>query len=96
MFEKTFIVKPEVCSRVFWRDVIIEFVATFVLMSIHSALPLSWGNRDIMGGPVQVGLGMGLITAVLVTSFGDLGGAHMNPALTIPLLLRGQISLLRG
>ena len=87
--------KNELRSRRFWRDVIAECVATFLLVSVQAALPLSWGNSDVMGGPVQVGLGMGFVVTCLAWTFGDLGGAHMNPAVTFAMLLRRNVSLLR-
>ena len=37
----------------FYRDLAAEFVGTFMLVSIQSALPLTWG-KDNMGTVVQV------------------------------------------
>ena len=85
----------EVRNRRFWRDVIVEFVATFLLVSVQVALPLSWGNSAIHGGPVQVSLAMGFVVTCLAWTFGDLGGAHMNPAVTFAMMLRRKASILR-
>ena len=95
-FAKLFIeMHTELRNRRFWRDVIVEFVATFLLVSVQAALPLSWGNSDLMGGPVQVSLGMGFVVTCLAWTFGDMGGAHMNPVVTFAMLLRRKATLLR-
>ena len=36
----------ELKSSAFWRDVISEFVAMFMLMTVQCVLPLSWSDSD--------------------------------------------------
>ena len=44
----------EVKSRGFWRDVIVEMMATFLLVSVQCALPLSWKSTDTGSVGIQV------------------------------------------
>ena len=88
--------KEEVCSGAFWRDVVAEFVATFMLMSVQAALPLSWDNGLVMGGPVQVGLGMGFIVCTMAWALGDFGGGHINPAVSVAMVVGCKITIVRG
>ena len=82
-------------SLPFLRDVICEGLATALLVSIQCALPLTWGT-DSLGNVVQIALGMGFVVTVLIEVFGELGGAHMNPAVSISMTLAGQLSIVRG
>ena len=45
----------------FWRDVIVEFFATFMLVAVQCSLPLTWGS-DYHGNAVQVGYRMSIIS----------------------------------
>ena len=86
--------RKEIKQRAFWRDVCVELLATFFLMSVQAALPLSWNVG--LGGVVQVALGMGFIVATMAWTLGDFGGGHMNPAVSIAFALRRDITVLRG
>ena len=44
----------EARSAVFWRDVIIEIIATTLLLTAQCILPLSWGHEIYHGSLVQV------------------------------------------
>ena len=84
-------------SLSFWRDVLSELVATFMLVSVQAALPLTWGQpAGVLGTAVQVGLSMGFIVTTMAWSLGDFGGGHMNPAVTVSMALCLQVSFLRG
>ena len=87
--------KAELCSVGLWRDCTAEFLATFFLMAVQAALPLSWGKEG-MGGPVQVGLGVGFIVATMAWALGDFGGGHINPAVSIAMVCSGKITIVRG
>ena len=45
----------EVVSAVFWRDVLMEVVATMILLLAQCILPLSWGKDPPYGSLLQVG-----------------------------------------
>uniref|UniRef100_A0ACB8FXI3 Aquaporin-like protein n=1 Tax=Sphaerodactylus townsendi TaxID=933632 RepID=A0ACB8FXI3_9SAUR len=88
----------------FWRAVVAEFFAMtlFIFISIGSALgfnfPLDQGNQTSSRAQdnVKVSLAFGLSIATLAQSVGHISGAHLNPAVTLGLLLSCQISIFRA
>lgn len=76
----------------FWRAVAAEFFG--MLLFIFLSLSAVVGS----GGPAQevkVSLAFALAIATLVQSLGHVSGAHLNPAVSLGLLVSSQISLLR-
>lgn len=78
-----------------------EFLAMtlFVFISIGSALGFSYPlerNQTLVQDNVKVSLAFGLSIATLAQSVGHISGAHLNPAVTLGLLLSCQISILRA
>ena len=91
--------KEEIRSKIFYRDVIVEIIATFILMSFQCVLPLSWDKGaapTVFGNIVQVGLGMGFMVCATAWTFGDFGGCHMNPAVSVGMAVSMRITALRG
>ncbi|KAM9650375.1 aquaporin-1 isoform 2-T2 [Trichechus inunguis] len=90
-------------KKLFWRAVAAEFLAMilFVFISIGSALGFNYpvsGNQTANASQdiVKVSLAFGLSIATLAQSVGHISGAHLNPAVTLGLLLSCQISILRA
>ncbi|XP_039085783.1 aquaporin-1 [Hyaena hyaena] len=90
-------------KKLFWRAVVAEFLAMtlFVFISIGSALGFNYPlkNNQTAGAVqdnVKVSLAFGLSIATLAQSVGHISGAHLNPAVTLGLLLSCQISILRA
>ncbi|KAI5250912.1 Aquaporin-1 [Manis pentadactyla] len=90
-------------KKLFWRAVVAEFLAMtlFVFISIGSALGFHYPlkNNQTAGAAqdnVKVSLAFGLSIATLAQSVGHISGAHLNPAVTLGLLLSCQISVLRA
>lgn len=90
-------------KKLFWRAVVAEFLAMilFISISIGSALGFNYPvkNNQTSGGiqdNVKVSLAFGLSIATLAQSVGHISGAHLNPAVTLGLLLSCQISLFRA
>uniref|UniRef100_A0A8C0MSM3 Aquaporin-1 n=1 Tax=Canis lupus familiaris TaxID=9615 RepID=A0A8C0MSM3_CANLF len=90
-------------KKLFWRAVVAEFLAMilFVFISIGSALGFNYPvrNNQTAGAAqdnVKVSLAFGLSIATLAQSVGHISGAHLNPAVTLGLLLSCQISILRA
>ncbi|KAI3389658.1 hypothetical protein SNEBB_001371 [Seison nebaliae] len=63
-----------------------ELVGTSILACVAT-----FGNHLGVAGPIVVGLTL----LVLVTVFGGLGGAHVNPAVSIAALVAQRISVVR-
>ncbi|HEX9796197.1 MAG TPA: aquaporin [Anaerolineales bacterium] len=68
------------------RKLTAEFIGTFALVFIGA------GAAAVgVGGVVGVGLAHGLILTAVVYAWGGLSGAHVNPAVTFGVWLRGKI-----
>lgn len=88
-------------KKIFWRAVVAEFLAMtlFVFISIGTALGVNYPlgrNQTLVQDNVKVSLAFGLSIATLAQSVGHISGAHLNPAVTLGLLLSCQISIIRA
>lgn len=82
-------------SLVFWKAVFAEFLGTFILVltGIGSTVQgWSSGSFDI----VQVAISFGLCVAISVWIIGHISGGHINPAVTVAMLVTRRISLIRA
>lgn len=89
----------EIKSWAFWRAVAAEFVGMFLFIFIGISAII---GKDEIGVPVgkvaqelKVSLAFALAIATLAQSLGHISGAHLNPAVTLGLLVSCQISVLR-
>ena len=64
-----------------------EFIGTFSLIFIGA------GAAAVSGNLVAVALAHGLVVMAFAYSYGNISGTHINPAVTIGLLVGGQIKL---
>ncbi|NP_001034542.1 aquaporin-1 [Gallus gallus] len=89
-------------KKMFWRAVVAEFLAMilFIFISIGSALgfnfPVSVNGTSATQDNVKVSLAFGLSIATMAQSVGHISGAHLNPAVTLGLLLSCQISIFKA
>jgi aquaporin Z len=76
-------------SRTFARSVAAEFVGTLllVLIGVGSAV----AGIDVLG-PVGVALAFGLVLLALAYAIGPVSGCHVNPAVTLGVLLARGIT----
>ena len=82
----------------FWRDCFAELVATFLLVMAQLILLQNWQTKSPspQALAVQVGIGMSFVVGAVGYALGDFGGAHMNPAVTMAMIVRAEITILRG
>ncbi len=75
------------------REAVAEFVGTAILVffAVGSAV---FGIDKI--GAVGVALAFGLVLLALAYAIGPVSGCHVNPAVTLGVLLRGGITPARG
>ncbi|NXR73098.1 AQP1 protein, partial [Pycnonotus jocosus] len=90
-------------KKIFWRAVVAEFLAMslFIFISIGSALGFNFpvvANKTSTRSQdnVKVSLAFGLSIATMAQSVGHISGAHLNPAVTLGLLLSCQISIFKA
>ncbi|XP_028988674.1 aquaporin-1-like [Betta splendens] len=83
-------------SKNFWRAVLAELVGMtfFIFLSLSAAI----GNKTNANPDqeVKVSLAFGLAIATLAQSLGHISGAHLNPAVTLGMLVSCQISALKA
>src|ERR1700757_2207329 len=65
------------------RNVIVEFIGTFVLVFTVGA--------SVRGGATLAPLAIGAALMVMVYAGGHISGGHYNPAVTLAALVRGRI-----
>uniref|UniRef100_A0A8D0C1L7 Aquaporin-5 n=1 Tax=Salvator merianae TaxID=96440 RepID=A0A8D0C1L7_SALMN len=86
--------KNEAFSMAFFRAVVAEFLATMIFVFLGIGSALNWPSA--LPGTLQISLAFGLAIATLVQSVGHISGAHINPAVTVALVVAQKISLLRA
>lgn len=72
------------------KALVAEFVGTFTLIFIGA------GAAAISGSLVAVALAHGLVVLGFAYAYGPISGTHINPAVTIGLLVGGQIDFAKA
>ena len=86
-------------DRITWRDIGVEIFSTFLMVSVQCALPMQFADsEDQLDWSIltKTALAMGFIVICMIETFGHMGGAHMNPAVSISMAVAGEISVLKG
>ena len=76
----------------FYRDLFAEFISTFFLTLSSFSLGMTWGDKPNPDTAVHIGFGMMCAVCVLAWSLGEFGGTHMNPCLSLALMLLSEIT----
>ena len=82
-------------SLMFWRAVLAEYIGTFILVLLAVGSTVQ-GWEDDKLDVVQIALSFGLCVATSVWIIGHISGGHINPAVTIAMLVTRKISLIRA
>ena len=72
-----------------------QVVGTFCLVSVQTGIALRMTDRDDACALVLYALGVGFVVTALIEAFAPMGGAHMNPALTVGFALAGEVTASR-
>jgi aquaporin-4 len=88
----------DVRSLQFWRALAAEFIGTFILVIVSLGSTVQGWNSGIDDAldVVQIALTFGLAVSTSVWIVGHLSGGHINPAVTIAMLVTRRISLIRA
>jgi MIP family channel proteins len=70
-----------------YARLIAEFIGTFALIFIGAG-----AGALGLGGVVGVALAHGLVVATFVSGYGPISGCHINPAVTVGVLMAKQVS----
>jgi MIP family channel proteins len=77
------------------KQCVAEFIGTFALIFI--GVGAIYNNRPEVGlGLLGIALAHGLTIAVMVSATGGISGGHLNPAVTLGLLVGGNIKLINS
>ncbi|XP_010727520.3 aquaporin FA-CHIP [Larimichthys crocea] len=88
----------EIKSWAFWRAVAAEFVGMLLFIFIGLSAIIgkdATGSLEKIAQELKVALAFALAIATLAQSLGHVSGAHLNPAISLGLLVSCQISALR-
>ena len=75
------------------RSAAAELIGTFMLVFIGAGAVALASNPANSINIVAVALAHGLILIAIVATFGSISGAHVNPAVTLGLLVGGKVNL---
>ncbi len=67
------------------KSLVAEFIGTFTLIFIGA------GALAVGGSLLEVGLAHSLVVVGLIYAYGHISGTHINPAVTLGLLIAGEI-----
>ncbi|MCI4376958.1 hypothetical protein PGIGA_G00197850 [Pangasianodon gigas] len=80
----------------FWRAVLAELIGTTMFVFSGVSAAIGNGNSSYPDQEVKVALAFGLAIAILAQSLCHISGAHLNPAVTLAMLVSCQISMCRA
>uniref|UniRef100_A0AAQ4PWP3 Aquaporin 1a (Colton blood group), tandem duplicate 2 n=1 Tax=Gasterosteus aculeatus aculeatus TaxID=481459 RepID=A0AAQ4PWP3_GASAC len=91
-------VMSEIKAWGFWRAVLAECLGTIVFVFVFIGLSAAIGDRNnsYPDQEIKVALAFGLAVATLAQCLGHVSAAHLNPAITLGLLVSCKISPLRA
>lgn len=85
--------RSEICTIKFARAAVCEFVATALFIFIGLGSAFKWPLQ--LPNILQISLAFGLAIGTTIQAFGNISGAHLNPAVTIAFFVGNQISVIR-
>uniref|UniRef100_A0A4W3GDF7 Uncharacterized protein n=1 Tax=Callorhinchus milii TaxID=7868 RepID=A0A4W3GDF7_CALMI len=80
-------------SQRFWRCVLAELLASIILVWVILGSSVQ-GQGVGVSGLVQVAVAGGFSVVSLVQCFGEISGAHVNPAVTVAFLCTRKLDVL--
>jgi MIP family channel proteins len=84
-----------------WKALLAEFIATMIFVFMGTGLLVSFNKDkteggDLGAGLVSISLGFGVALSTMIYTVANISGGHLNPAVTIGLLLIKQIELFKA
>jgi len=84
-----------------WKAMLAEFVATMMFVFMGTGLLVSYNKDktdggDLGAGLVSISLGFGIALSTMIYTVANISGGHLNPAVTVGLMLIRQIELFKA
>ncbi|XP_041659448.1 aquaporin-1-like isoform X2 [Cheilinus undulatus] len=86
----------EIRMWAFWRAVVAELLGMTVFVFIGLSAAVGGINNTYPDQEIKVALAFGLAVATLAQCLGHISGAHLNPAITLGMLVNCQMSVFRA
>ena len=83
-------------DRDLWKAAVAEFFGPFALVFAGVGAIISTQNLGDGGNLVAVALAHGLAIGLMVAAVGAISGGHLNPAVSISMLVTGEIGVTRA
>lgn len=91
----------KICTLNFWRAIAAEFFGMVLFLLIVTTVALPWKATDnspvdTSANNVEIGIGIGLAIASIAMMIGHVSGGHLNPGVTVGMIVGGRISIIQG
>jgi len=81
----------------FWKAILAEFFGMIFFLLIVTTVAVPWNlGVDVAAQNVEIGIGIGLAIATIAMMIGHVSGGHLNPAVSLGMIVGGRISVLQG
>lgn len=75
-----------------WQKYLAEFIGTFVLVFVACGVAVATGCKEY-GGYALTAVAFGLVIVAMAYSIGNISGCHINPAVSLAMLLCKKMSV---
>lgn len=87
--------RKDISSSNFWRAVFAEFLGTYILIFWAVGMGRYDPEKESAPDLLLIAIGTGFTVACLINALVNVSGGHVNPALSIAFLIRGEITCLK-